>query len=207
MVITYAGGNCFKLSAGDTTVALNPPGNGSKHKVPKFGADIVLISAAHEDWNGEETATHGDTEPFVVRGPGAYEVGEVVVTGFSSEGSLSGETNEYGNTVYLLEFDGMKVLALGALSSAKLSQEIRSSLDEVDIVIAPVGGGTLDPKEAHELVVSLEPRVIIPHSADGPDELKSFLKTAGAPDTKPVEKFTVRPKEISLMEGQVVVLK
>ena len=207
MVITYAGGYCFKLSAGNTTVALHPPSAKSVHKVPKFGADVVLIPAAHEDWDGEETAAHGEKDPFVIRGPGAYEVGDVVVAGFSSEGSLSGESNDYANTIYLVEFDGMKVLVLGALSSAKLSQDVRSNLDEVDIVFTPVGGPTLNPKEAHELVVSLEPRIIIPYSADGPEELKSFLKTAGAPDMKPVEKFTIRPKEISLMEGEVVVLQ
>ena len=42
MVITYAGGNCFKLSAGDVTLALNPPSARSQVKVSKFGADVIL---------------------------------------------------------------------------------------------------------------------------------------------------------------------
>ena len=72
MVITYAGGNCFKLSAGDVTLALNPPSARSQVKVSKFGADVILVSSHHEDWNGVETATHASREPFVINGPGVY---------------------------------------------------------------------------------------------------------------------------------------
>lgn len=207
MIITYAGGNCFKLSAGATTVAVNPPSSKSSHKVSKFGADVVLISAVHPDWDGEETAAHGGKEAFVIRGPGAYEVGDVVVTGFSSEVSFGKEASEFGNTIYHIEFDGMKILVLGALSSPKLSQEVRSNVDEIDIVFVPVGGPTLNPEEAHDLVVSLEPHLIVPYSVDGADALKAFLKTSGAQDTKPTDKLTIRTKEVGVMNGEVIVLK
>lgn len=207
MIITYVGGHCFKISAGDTTIAVNPPSATSKHKISKFGADVVLVPTAHPEWDGEETASHGGKEPFVIRGPGAYEVGDVVVNGYASQGALGKETSEYGNTVYVVEFDGMKLLLLGALSSAKLSQEVRSDLDEIDIVFVPVGGATLDPKAAHELVVSLEPKLIIPYGVDGDSELKSFVKTAGAHDVKAVDKLTLRAKEVELMSGEVALLQ
>jgi len=207
MIITYVGGNCFKLSSGDTTIALNPPSATSKHKVSKFGADVVLLPASHPDWDGEETASHGTKEPFVIRGPGAYEVGDVVVTGYSSQGALHKETSEYGNTVYVIEFDGMTVLALGALASGKLPAEIRGDLDEIDIVFVPVGGSTLEPEAAHDLVVSLEPKLIIPYATDVDSDLKSFIKTAGAQGVKPVEKLTLRAKEVALMSGEVALLK
>ncbi|MEK7613756.1 MAG: MBL fold metallo-hydrolase [Patescibacteria group bacterium] len=207
MVISYIGGHCFKLSSGDTTIAINPPRSTSEFKVSKFGADVVLISAADPEWDGEETASHGGKEPFVIRGPGAYEVGDVVVTGYASEGALGKETSEFGNTVYVVEFDGMKVLLLGALSSTKLSPELRADLDEINIVFVPVGGKTLDPKGAHELVVSLEPNVIIPYAVDGDADIKSFVKTAGAHEVKPVDKLTLRAKEVALMSGEVVLLK
>lgn len=214
MVITYAGGYCFKLSSGDTTIAINPPSSKSAHKVSKFGSDIVLISANHPDWDGEETATHGSKDPFVVRGPGAYEIGDVVVTAYASEGALvkglpadRQETSGYGNTIYAVEFDGMKVLVLGALSSAKLPQEARSDIDGVDIVFVPVGGETLAPKDAHDLVVSLEPKLIIPYSVGKSDELKAFLKSEGATDVKAVDKVTLRAKEVSMMSGDIALLK
>jgi len=207
MVITYVGGNCFKLSAGDTTIAVNPPASSSPHKVSKFGADVVIIPVAHEDWNGEETASHGGKEPFVVRGPGAYEVGDAVITGYASQGALGKKTDEWGNTVYTLQFDGMKVLLLGALSSAKLSPEIRADVDDVDIVFVPLGGSTLDAKGAHDLVVALEAKVIIPYHVNGDKELKEFIKIAGVAGVKPQEKLTLRAKEVSTMNGTIALLQ
>jgi len=207
MVITYAGGYCFKLSAGDTTIAINPPSAKSSFKVPKFGADVVLVSTEHPDWNGEETASHGSKESFVIRGPGAYEVGDIVITGYASEGAMGKETSDYGNTVYAVQFDGMKVLVLGALSNNKLSQEARGDIDGVDIVLVPVGGETLDSKKAHELVVGLEPKLIIPYAVGKDAEFKEFLETEGAKGTKAVEKITLRAKELAAMSGEIAVLK
>lgn len=208
MIITFAGGHCFKLSSGDTTIAVNPPAAKSAYKVPKFGADLVLISIEAPDWNGDETASLGGKEPFVVRGPGAYEVGDIVVHGYASEGAMGKETSEWGNTVYTVEFDGMHVLLLGAISSNKLSQELRSDLSDVDIVFVPVGGETLDTKKAHELVVSLEPKLVIPYAVGGKDtELKEFIETEGAKGLKPVEKLTLRAKEVALMSGEIALLK
>jgi len=207
MVITYVGGNCFKVSAGDTTIAVNPPSASSKHKVPKFGADIVIIPAAHPDWDGEETASHGAKEPFVVRGPGAYEVGDVVITGYASEGAQGKETNDYGNAVYAVQFDGMNILLLGALSSAKLPQEIRADLDDVDIVFVPLGDSTLEAKSAHDLIVSLEAKLIIPYAVGTDKDLKEFVNLSGAAGAKPQEKLTLRAKDVTLMSGEVVILK
>jgi L-ascorbate metabolism protein UlaG (beta-lactamase superfamily) len=207
MVITYTGGYCFKISAGDTTVAINPPAAKSSFKVPKFGADVVLIPTEHMDWNGDETASHGSRESFVIRGPGAYEVGDVVITGYASEGSVNQETNNFGNTVYLMHFDGMQVLFLGALSGGKLSSEALSDIAEVDIVFVPVGGETLDAKQAHELVVKLEAKLIIPYAVGKDADLKEFLETEGAKGIKAVEKLTLRAKEVSTMTGDIALLK
>lgn len=207
MIITALGPNGFKVSSGDTTIAVNPPSSSSAHKVAKFAADLVLISTPHPDWDGEETASHGDSEPFVARGPGAYEVGEVVVNGFASEGALAGESSPYANTVYLITFDGMTMLVLGALSSTKLPQELRSNIDTVDIVLVPVGGATLDPKAAHDLVVSLEPKLVIPYAVGAAAERAQFLKIAGASSIKPVEKLTLRAKEVALMSGDIALLE
>jgi hypothetical protein len=74
MVITYMGGECFKITQGDLTIALNPPSKDSKLKTSKFGSDIVLSTINHEDMNGVENASFGDREPFAIVGPGEYEV-------------------------------------------------------------------------------------------------------------------------------------
>lgn len=206
MVIQKVGGYCFKLSAGSTTIAVNPPGARSKHKVSKFGADVVVSSLPDVDWNGVETATHGEKEPFVVSGPGAYEVGDVTITGYATPASYGDVLSDVGNTVYIIHMDGIRVLALGALSSAKLPPEVRSELDDIGIVLVPVGDGTLDPKSAHELATGIEPKAVIPYAVNDEKALASFLKAEGETGLKPVEKFTTRPRELAGMDGDVVLL-
>lgn len=208
MIITYAGGHCFKLSSGSTTMAINPPSQQSPLKIPKFSADVVLIAGAHPDWDGEETASHGAHEPFVIRGPGAYEVGDIVVNGYSSEGSFGGEVSDNKNTVYSVLFDGLHILILGGLTSQKLSPAARADIDNVDILFVPVGEYTLDAKSAHSITTSLEPRLTIPFKVGkGGNDIQEFLKAAGAADVKPVEKITLRTKEVQEMEGEIALLK
>ncbi|MBI3573771.1 MBL fold metallo-hydrolase [Candidatus Kaiserbacteria bacterium] len=211
MVIQRAGGFCFKISAGATTIALNPPSSRSKHKVSKFGSDIVLVSIPETDWNGVETATHSGKEPFVVSGAGAYEVGDVRISGYSTPASYGDVMSDVGNTIYIIEMDGIRILALGAISSPKLPPEVRSEIDDIGIVLVPVGGGTLGPKEAHELVTGIEPKVIIPYGVGLPgqgkeDDLRAFLKAEGETGVKSQEKFTVRAKELAAMGGDVILL-
>lgn len=207
MVIQKVGAHCFKLSAGPVTVALNPPDGKSKLKVNKFGSDVVLISTRHPDWDGAETASHGDKQPFIAHGPGAYEVGDVTISGFSTPSSYDGEELEVGNTVYVFDMDGIRVAAFGALSTTKLPQDLRAELDDIGIALVPVGDGTLDPKAAHELMVTLEPKIIIPYGVgpDGDKAVIAFCKAEGE-SPKPEEKLTVRAKEVATHDGTVVVL-
>lgn len=208
MVIQRAGGYGFKMSAGPVTVAVNPPSQRSKkHKVSKFGADIVLISVPDNDWNGSDTATHGDKEPFVISGPGSYEVGDVRITGHATRCDYGDVLSDVGNTAYIVEMDGMKILILGALSSSKLPQDMRSELDDIGIVMVPVGGEALDPKAAHEVVTGIEPKAILPYAVGTDKDIAAFLKAAGETGVKPTDKFTVRPKELAAMDGDVIVLE
>ena len=72
-----------------------------------------------------------------------------------------------------------------------------------------VGGeGVLTPAAAYELSVKLEPKLIIPmHYDDATDKnLKTFLKEAGEEGTKPVDKLTLKKKDLDGKEGEVVVL-
>jgi len=203
MVITYLGGQCFKVSQGDLTLALNPPGKGSTLASAKFGADIALVSLNHEDFNGTENASFGEREPFVISGPGEYEVKGVEVRGF-------GVPTEYGgqksiNTVYSVMLEGLNLCFLGAQreplpAAAELEQ------GSIDILFVPVGGGdVLDKAAAEKLAVALEPKVVIPMHYSS-DTLKAFLKEAGAEDTKPIEKLTVKKKDLDGKEGEIIVL-
>ncbi len=204
MVITYHGGECFKVSQGDLTLAFNPPSKDSRVKVSKFGADIVLSTLDHEDFNGIDTASIAGKEPFAITGPGEYEVKGVAVRGFGSESSYGGKKGI--NTVYSVRLEGMNLCFLGAIGTTELSAAVGEELDEIDILFTPVGGaGALNHDEAEALAVKLEPKAVIPMHYDE-KSLKSFLKEAGAEGTKAQEKLTIKRKDLDGKEGEIIVL-
>jgi L-ascorbate metabolism protein UlaG (beta-lactamase superfamily) len=208
MVISYMGGECFKITQGNLTLAFNPPSKDSSLKSSKFGSDIVLVSTDHEDFNGVENASFGDREPFVISGPGEYEVKEVAVRGFASETNYGGQKGI--NTIYGVSLEGMNLVFLGALGSSDIPAAAKQELDDIDILFLPIGGdGVLDPAAAEKLAVSLEPKAIIPMhygTIGGKDALKLFLKEAGE-TVAPIEKLTVKRKDLDGKEGEIIVLE
>ncbi len=204
MVISYAGGECFKVSQGDLTLSFNPPSRESKLASAKFGADVALVSLDHPDFNGVENAAFGDRQPFVIEGPGEYEVKDVAVRGFGAQTEYAGKPGI--NTIYSVTLEGMNLCFLGALGSAELPAAAKAELDDIDVLFLPVGGGSvLGHAPAYKLAVQLEPKVIIPMHYDTAS-LKAFLKEAGAEGTKAEEKLTIKKKDLDGKEAEVVVL-
>ena len=205
MIITQHGKQFIKIQHGDVVIALDPPSKQSKEKpTSKFGATMVLSSVQHADMNGVETVTRGENTPFAVTGPGEYEIHGVVVRGLASKTTYGKKSL---NTMYLITMENMKVCFLGALDTPELSPEAKELLDEIDVLFVPVSGsGTLSAGEAQKLAVKLEAKLVIPMNYDD-KSLKGFLKEMGAEGTKPVEKLTLKPKDLGGKTGNVVVLK
>jgi hypothetical protein len=206
MVISYLGGECFKITQGDLTLAFNPPSKDSSLKTSKFGSDIMLVSQDHEDFNGIENASFGDREPFVIDGPGEYEVRSIAVRGFGSE-SHFGKGGPHVNTIYSVSLEGVNLCFLGALGTAVLPASAKQELDDIDILFLPVGGsGVLDHAEAYKLAVQLEPKLVIPMHYDA-GSLKAFLKEAGAEGVKAEGKLTLKKKDLDGKEAEIIVLE
>ena len=208
MVISYAGGECFKVSKGDLTLSFNPPAKESKLASAKFGADIALVSLDHPDFNGSENAAFGERQPFVIEGPGEYEIKDVAVRGFGVPSGYGLDKSDLSkiNTIYSVALEGMNLCFLGALGNAELPTSAKSELDGIDVLFLPVGGSdVLGHAAAYKLAVQLEPKVIIPMHYDAAS-LKAFLKEAGAEGTKPEEKLTIKKKDLDGKEAEVVVL-
>ena len=201
MVISYFGKQYFKISQGDTVIAINPPSREviTKEKMPKFGADIVLISARHPDYNGPENSSFGDRSPFVISGPGEYEVKGISISGFGCESMIGGK--KIMNTAYLIDDDNLKLCFLGAMSK-DLSLEGREGLGIPDIVFVPAGKNFLGARDAYKIAMSLEPKMIIPVDCDDVD-IKAFLKEAGEEKIKPEEKLTIKKKDLEGKEGEI----
>lgn len=209
MIITYQGVEAIKIQHGDTTVAFNPPSKKSKFSGTSFGADLVLISANHEDLNGAEMASRKDKEPFVIKGPGEYEVDGLFVRGFASKTNYGGR--ERINTIYTIAIDGINIAYLGALSEVELSNEAKEELGVSDVLFIAIGDdGVLSPEEAYKVAVKREPGIIIPihyGQVGEKDALKRFLKEGGQEDVKAVDKLTLKKKDLVGKEGEIIVLK
>jgi L-ascorbate metabolism protein UlaG (beta-lactamase superfamily) len=205
MVISYHGGECFKVSFGDTTLAFNPISKKSKLESTKFGSDVAFVSLWHPDFNGVEQVTHGTKEPFVVDGPGEYEIGTVTARGFGVKTTYDGQ--EVFNTIYQVQLEEMNLVFLGALGDPEIDTKILGELGDIDILFLPIGGGELlSVPQASKLAVKLEAKLIIPMHYDAAT-LNLFLKEEGEENLKPVDKLTLKRREVSAFDGTVAVLK
>ncbi len=205
MIITHQGVQSFKVQFGDTVLAFDPISKQSKHKAGSYGADIALISLNHPDMNGRDQASRGDKEAFVIDGPGEYEIGGVFVKGLSSVSNYGGEDKI--NTIYSVNLENINICFMGAISSSKIPSEAVEAIDGVDILFVPINGdGVLDAHEAYKFAVSLEPSIIIPMNYTD-SSLKTFLKEGGSEDVKPIDKLTIKKKDLEGKKGEIVILQ
>ncbi len=199
MVITYLGDSYFKLTLGDLTIAVNPP---SKTQKPaRFGADIALISANVPEMNDPETVALGDREPFVIDGPGSYEVKGLLFTGAPTTVTVGKE--EKINTVYGFELDGIKIAFLGLVGEEKaLSPEAKEIAGGADMLFARIGS---DPTGAYKLATSFDPNIIIPYDFTK-ESLARFLKEGGQEKIAVEDKATLKRRDLDGKEGVIIAL-
>jgi len=205
MVINYYGAECFKVSFGDTTLGFNPISKKSKEKAVSFGADIALVTTNHPDMNGVDQLVRGDKQPFVISGPGEYEVKDITIRGIQTPSTYDGA--ERINTVYLVTLEGMNICFLGTHEPKEIPPALKEVIDTVDILFVPVGGnGVLTAKDAHHISVHLEPSIVIPMQYTK-DTLDTFLKEEGGDKAETLDKLSIKKKDLEGKTGHVVVLQ
>jgi len=202
MIITYHGTAMVKVSHGEWLAVFNPIGHSSESKSSRFGADLVMVSFNDPAYNGVAEATFGGRKPFVIDGPGEYEVAGTFVHGFASPGP-----DAKINIIFDLALDGKRLVHLGALADSNLPPPVKEELVPVDILFVPIAGGELlNPRSAYQLALSLNPHLIVPVHYT-PETLKQFLKEAGEEGLKALDKLAVRGKELAENEAAVAVLE
>lgn len=199
MVITYFGNQYFRLTLGDLTIAINPLGKGS---APRFGADIAIISTSHDSNDNPDTVTLGDKVPFVVDGPGSYEVKNIFINGASSTTTI--DKKDFINTVYGFELDGIKIAFLGSANNEKaLSTEAKEIASEADMIFVAIKD---DPAGAYKTALSFESNVIIPMDYDKAS-LARFLKEGGQEKNEVLDKATLKRRDLDGKEGHIIILE
>ena len=106
MDLTWLGHACFRMRGREGVVLADPPDPKSGHAIAKTDAAIVTISHEHL---GHSSLKSVGGEPVVLRGPGEYEIHEVLVTGIGtfhddSKGSVRGR-----NTVFAIRLDDLVI--------------------------------------------------------------------------------------------------
>jgi len=210
MIITYHGKQFFKISQGDTTIAVNPISKESKLdiKSTKFGSDVALCTTRYPDYDGFDNAEYNEKIPFKIYGPGSYEVNGNSFVGFKSPAKINDV--DYINTIYFFELEGISFCFLGDLSNPDIDQKTKEYIEDVDVIFVPIGGsGTLDPVQAVKVVKAFSPKIIIPmdYGSDrDANSLQTFLKESSSKAT-PEPKYVFTKKDIEMATGHVVVLQ
>jgi len=206
--ISWAGQSCFQISVSNSRdhsadIVIDPFDEKTGPKVPNFSADILLVTHDHHDHNNIK-GVKGD--PFIISGPGEYEVKGVFVQGISSfhDDVLGKERGQ--NTIYTIEAEDIRFCHLGDLGQKQLTDEQLEKIDSVDVLMIPVGGEyTIDSSAAQKIIGQIEPKIVIPMHSVAFDK---FLKTMGKPNIASIDKLTVKastlPKEGT---SEIVVLQ
>ncbi|OGO15423.1 MAG: hypothetical protein A2Z14_05100 [Chloroflexi bacterium RBG_16_48_8] len=211
MEIVWYGLSCFRFSErGFGSVVTDPYGSESGLPELKLHADIVTISH-DEPFHNNEKAVRGSRR--VITGPGEYEIGGVFITGLSiMQMKASKQDGSQPNTMYVIDFDNLRVVHLGNLSYVPSQAQIEN-LGAVEIALVPVGGnGVLTPSEASEVISLIEPSIVVPMQYKTGQEtvnlgtVTPFLKEMGIASLEPLPSLKVTQSGLS-EETQVVLLE
>ncbi len=203
MQISWHGLSCFEIKtttpSGEVTVVVDPYDNVTGLRFPRtLEAQLMAVSHDEEDANNR-SAVAGN--PFVVDRPGEYEVKGVFIYATLLKPDEK-DAKAPHNLIFRFESEGMHIGHLGALNRALTVEELQA-LENIDILMIPVGGGrVLSPKLASEVISQIEPRVIIPMTHSIPnlkEALQSeadFCKAFGTCRREETNKYKVARKDL-----------
>ena len=140
--ITYAGQSCFQISVSNSrdheaNIVIDPFDEETGLKVPNFSADILLVTHLHHDHNNIKAIKGA---PFLIDGPGEYEVKGVFVQGIPSFHDDKEGKEKGSNTIYTIEAEDIKFCHLGDLGQKQLTDEQVDEIGSIDVLMIPVGG-------------------------------------------------------------------
>lgn len=214
MDITYLGHSSFRIRGKTVSVVTDPYANEATGlKFPKHvTAEVVTVSTDLPDHNA---VSQVEGSPYVVSGPGEYEVKTVGIVGVAKRSKGEQADANRRHVMFRIEVEGVSFLHLGDVNAELTADEV-SALDGIDVLFVPVGGDTtLDAAGATKLVGELSPSVVIPMHYGRADldqkrfgalaPVEAFLKEMGKEGVVPQPKLSLTKDKIPDVM-QVVVL-
>lgn len=207
MDLTWLGTTSFRIAAESRVVVCDPP-TGADGSPDWLDADVVTVST----WPaGGRPLGRRPIKPFLVEGPGEYEVGGVFVVGVRVPGRPPETDEGHLVTGFCVTMETLTVCHLGPVHRPPTQEQVEA-LGAVDVLLLPVGGEpSLTPAQAVEVVNAIEPTLIVPmryRSEARPDSepVRRFCEEMGVPIPDPVAVLTVSRSKLPI-ERQVVVME
>ena len=164
----WFGQACFLIVTSNNTKIITDPVSMNGYNVPKeIKADIVTVSHEHFDHNKVESVSGS---PIVLRGlvNGGRRFAQIdrtikdvrIYTVPSYHDKEQGKKRGL-NSIFIFEFDGIRVVHLGDIGQTLSSEQI-NKIGKVDVLMIPVGGKyTIYGKDAEKIVSQLKPKLIV----------------------------------------------
>ncbi|MFQ5613574.1 MAG: MBL fold metallo-hydrolase [Anaerolineae bacterium] len=213
MEITWYGHACFRLKEDKATIITDPYSKELGLTLPRLSADIVTVSHAHPH-HSEAARLKGAYRR--IDGPGEYEIRGIFITATAMyppnrQYTSQEEAVNDQNIVYVYQLDRIKICHLGDMRHVPTQSQVET-LEDVDVLFVPVGGGrTLNAAKAAEVISLIEPSIAIPMHYALPgmtlemDSLDKFLKEMGVSDGEGTGSLKLSKAKLP-EETQVVVL-
>jgi L-ascorbate metabolism protein UlaG (beta-lactamase superfamily) len=205
MTISWFGLSSFKITGKDITIITDPFGSDTGLSPVRGAADVVISSSPENSWTNNFSSIQGS--PFLITGPGEYDIKEAFIMGASAENSELGKI-----TIYSIELEGIRIAFMGPIKQSQLTDEQKALFESADIVLVPVGGKqVLDFDVAAKIATGLEPYIIVPHSYKiqglslSLEKVDKFLQeTGGKPEE--LEKLSLKKKDFVAETTNIIVL-
>ena len=168
----FFGHSCFLITTSQGTRILTDPMKIEGYPIPEnLTADIVTVSHNHFDHNYVEAVKGKPRILYGMEGkvgdeknhkfiPISETIKDVKIFNVFSH-HFHPDINPAGNSIFIYEFDGLKVAHLGDIGTVLNADQIKK-MGKVDVLMIPVGGKyTMTLSEADSIISQLKPEMIV----------------------------------------------
>ena len=178
-------------------ILINPFGN-----LKSLAGDIVILA------NEPKGMPKISGEPFIVRGPGEYEIQGIFIDGIR----MLAEGKEDG-TIYIIGAEGIRTCYWPTPSKGGLSPGQLERIGVIGVLLIPIDGpGGLLKQEASKIISQIEPNVIIfiDHSIlkgeRGDEKIRGFLKEMGLKSIQKEKEVVLKKEDIKEDERKFILI-
>ncbi len=196
MEIRNLGWKSFRVKAGNASIITYPYSQKETGtSFPKSIAEVVISNGDIDDSVIARISSKGRSSPFVITGPGEYEVSEIEVMGFPGG--------------YWFKINDMTLVFLNSVDKKRIAK-LSDDFQGVDIVFL----GSDNAELSKEVLGKISPPILIPYCSSQVDKkdllsfswAKKILDILDLENTSPIDVLKVEKQSLS-EETQVHLLR